>query len=202
NCGKFKNLALGLLTVNFLRRYMINHPTSMIDNNKYSIFTYYLLIDVLVKYILDSERSDECVDFTMLCVFFVSVYTRTCRNNTSISNLGCGFRYQKELSFSNFPIVFKSAEKNQKKIKEKWEFFTENQFSTKSISLYDCNSKTNHCKYLKFSPNFYLKILENFTMSITFFWPDQTFENLNSGIFRPLKHKPPFSPTIRNYILG
>ncbi|KAF0766387.1 Uncharacterized protein FWK35_00004203, partial [Aphis craccivora] len=26
--------------------------------------------------------------------------------------------------------------------------------------------------------------------------------NLNSGIFRPLKHKPPFSPIIRNYILG
>ncbi|KAF0765783.1 hypothetical protein FWK35_00010522 [Aphis craccivora] len=28
----------------------------------------------------------------MMCVFFVSVYTRTCRNNASISNCGGGFR--------------------------------------------------------------------------------------------------------------
>ncbi|KAF0692136.1 Uncharacterized protein FWK35_00030479 [Aphis craccivora] len=47
---------------------------------------------------LDSERSDECIDFTMLFVilfyffFFVPVYTRTCRNNASISNFGVGFR--------------------------------------------------------------------------------------------------------------
>ncbi|KAF0716535.1 Uncharacterized protein FWK35_00023792 [Aphis craccivora] len=40
--------------------------------------------------ILDSERSDESIDFTILCVFFfyVSVYTRTCRNNASISIWG------------------------------------------------------------------------------------------------------------------
>jgi len=25
--------------------------------------------------ILESERSDECIDFTMMCVFFVSVYS-------------------------------------------------------------------------------------------------------------------------------
>ncbi|KAE9532140.1 hypothetical protein AGLY_010342 [Aphis glycines] len=30
-------------------------------------------------------------------------------------------------------------------------------FSKKSIYLYDCNSKTNHCKYLKFSPNIYFQ---------------------------------------------
>ncbi|KAF0765180.1 Uncharacterized protein FWK35_00013239 [Aphis craccivora] len=43
--------------------------------------------------ILDSERSDECIDFTMLCVFFcVSVYTKKCRNNALISNFGGGFR--------------------------------------------------------------------------------------------------------------
>ncbi|KAF0757664.1 Uncharacterized protein FWK35_00021427, partial [Aphis craccivora] len=48
-----------------------------------------------VGIILDSERSDECIDFTMLCVFFfffVSVYTRRCRNNASISNYGGGLR--------------------------------------------------------------------------------------------------------------
>ncbi|KAF0748466.1 hypothetical protein FWK35_00015602 [Aphis craccivora] len=32
-------------------------------------------------------------------------------------------------------------------------------FSTKSIFLYDCNSKTNHCKFLKISPNVYIIIL-------------------------------------------
>ncbi|KAF0768688.1 Uncharacterized protein FWK35_00010805 [Aphis craccivora] len=44
-------------------------------------------------FFLDSERNDECIDFTMLCVFFfVSVYTfRKCRNNASISNYGGGF---------------------------------------------------------------------------------------------------------------
>ncbi|KAF0762058.1 Uncharacterized protein FWK35_00015822, partial [Aphis craccivora] len=34
--------------------------------------------------ILDSEQSDECIDFTMMCVFFISVYNITCRNNASI----------------------------------------------------------------------------------------------------------------------
>ncbi|KAF0764681.1 Uncharacterized protein FWK35_00001778 [Aphis craccivora] len=38
-----------------------------------------------------SERSDECIDFTMF-FFSVCVYTKTCRNNTSISNFGDGFR--------------------------------------------------------------------------------------------------------------
>ncbi|KAF0746620.1 Uncharacterized protein FWK35_00032464 [Aphis craccivora] len=42
--------------------------------------------------ILDSERSDECVNFTMLCVcVFFLLYTRTCRNNASISNFRGGF---------------------------------------------------------------------------------------------------------------
>ncbi|KAF0711240.1 hypothetical protein FWK35_00032611, partial [Aphis craccivora] len=47
---------------------------------------------------------------------------------------------------------------------------TQNQFSTKSIFLYFCNSKTNHCKYLKFSSNLnfqkFLNIFELF-ISIT-----------------------------------
>ncbi|KAF0763469.1 Uncharacterized protein FWK35_00011183 [Aphis craccivora] len=43
---------------------------------------------------LDSERSDECIDFTMMCVlfffFFVSVYSITSRNNAPILNYGGG----------------------------------------------------------------------------------------------------------------
>ncbi|KAE9527307.1 hypothetical protein AGLY_013005 [Aphis glycines] len=44
--------------------------------------------------LLNSERSDECIDFTMMCVFFfcVSVYSITSRNNAPISNYGGGFR--------------------------------------------------------------------------------------------------------------
>ncbi|KAF0768919.1 Uncharacterized protein FWK35_00002355 [Aphis craccivora] len=50
-----------------------------------------------IMILLDSKRGNECIDFTMLCVFFFflclcSVYTRTCRNNASISNFGGGFR--------------------------------------------------------------------------------------------------------------
>ncbi|KAF0760048.1 Uncharacterized protein FWK35_00019788 [Aphis craccivora] len=43
-----------------------------------------------------NERSDECIEFTMMmCVFFfVSVYSITCRNNASISNFRGGFRWQ------------------------------------------------------------------------------------------------------------
>ncbi|KAF0699402.1 Uncharacterized protein FWK35_00031598, partial [Aphis craccivora] len=63
--------------------------------------------------IRNSERSDVCIDFTMLCVFyfyyfyfFVSVYTRTCRNNASISNYGGGFRWQNESSWCIGPLKF------------------------------------------------------------------------------------------------
>ncbi|KAF0758244.1 Uncharacterized protein FWK35_00009198, partial [Aphis craccivora] len=47
--------------------------------------------------VLDSERSEECIDFTMMCVFFfVSVYSITSRNNAPISNYGGGFRCKSE----------------------------------------------------------------------------------------------------------
>ncbi|KAF0761360.1 Uncharacterized protein FWK35_00019992 [Aphis craccivora] len=64
--------------------------------------------------------------------------------------------------FLNFPIVSKRAGKNQKKIKEK---------TAKSICLYGCSSKANLCKYLKFSPNFYVSVIYiqlNFQKFLTF----------------------------------
>ncbi|KAF0765773.1 facilitated trehalose transporter Tret1 [Aphis craccivora] len=71
--------------------------------------------------ILDSERSEECIDFTMMYVFFfVSVYSITSRNNAPISNFGG---------------VFKKIEKNKKKNDGKTGIFTQNQFSTKSIFM-------------------------------------------------------------------
>ncbi|KAF0766373.1 Uncharacterized protein FWK35_00011996 [Aphis craccivora] len=99
--------------------------------------------------VLDSERSDECIDFTI-----------TCRNNASISNFGGGVSDSKinlvgalGRSFFEFPNSFqKHREKNRKKIKEKREFLRKTSFRPNRF-LYGCNSKTNHCKYLKFSPN-------------------------------------------------
>ncbi|KAF0707544.1 Uncharacterized protein FWK35_00025936 [Aphis craccivora] len=47
--------------------------------------------------IANSERSEECIDFTMMCVFFfASVYSITSRNNAPISNFGGGFRCKGE----------------------------------------------------------------------------------------------------------
>ncbi|KAF0770629.1 Uncharacterized protein FWK35_00009451, partial [Aphis craccivora] len=101
----------------------------------------------------------------MLCVFFfffffVSVYSTTSRNNAPISNFGGGSRCKSEYSWciivviSNyFPTVFKKIEKKNKKNDGKTGIFTQNQFSTESIFLYGCNSKTNPCKYFKFSLN-------------------------------------------------
>ncbi|KAF0751268.1 Uncharacterized protein FWK35_00026580 [Aphis craccivora] len=74
------------------------------------------------------------------------------------------------------PPIFKSAEKNRKKNEGKTGIFTQNQFSTKSIFLYVCNSKTNHCKCLKFSPNVYVNVIYiqlNFQNILTFFDVDK-----------------------------
>ncbi|KAE9528891.1 hypothetical protein AGLY_012466 [Aphis glycines] len=49
-----------------------------------------------------------------------------------------------------------------------------------------------------------LKKVENFLSysNIENIWLTMIIKNLNFGVFRPLKHKPPFSPTTGNYILG
>ncbi|KAF0751220.1 Uncharacterized protein FWK35_00019555 [Aphis craccivora] len=67
------------------------------------------IIDIL----LDSERSEECIDFTMII---------TSRNNAPISNFGGGFRSKSEYPWciikvksKHFPTVFKKIEKNKKK---------------------------------------------------------------------------------------
>ncbi|KAF0758575.1 hypothetical protein FWK35_00023617 [Aphis craccivora] len=86
----------------------------------------------------------------------------TSRNNAPISNYGV----VSDVKFSK--------KSRKKKMTEKREYFTQNQFSTKSIYLYGCNSKTDHCKYLKFSPNFYVIVIYirlNFQKILTFFEP-------------------------------
>ncbi|KAF0755626.1 Uncharacterized protein FWK35_00017570, partial [Aphis craccivora] len=82
----------------------------------------------------------------------------TSRNNASIKNFGGGFRYKKVKS-KHFPTVFKKIEIN-KKSDRKTEIFI---FRPNRFLLYGCNSKTNHCKYFKFSQNYYAtKLMENF----------------------------------------
>ncbi|KAF0715503.1 Uncharacterized protein FWK35_00037995 [Aphis craccivora] len=104
----------------------------------------------------------------MICVFllyfFVFVDIITSRKNASISNFGSGFRWQSEYPWcimqvksKHFPTVFKKIEK--KKCDGRTGIFTQNQFSTKSIFLYGCNSKTNHCKYFKYLPNWYVSVI-------------------------------------------
>ncbi|KAF0772934.1 Uncharacterized protein FWK35_00004258, partial [Aphis craccivora] len=62
--------------------------------------------------VLDSERSNECIDFTMII---------TSRNNASISNFG-------EVKSKLFPTVFKKIDKNKKKVSEKREFLRKTSF--------------------------------------------------------------------------
>ncbi|KAF0771990.1 Uncharacterized protein FWK35_00000276 [Aphis craccivora] len=62
------------------------------DTHTYFLVTTFGNIKYIYYILMNSERSDGCIDFTMLCFFFfVSVYTRTCQNNASISNFGGGF---------------------------------------------------------------------------------------------------------------
>ncbi|KAF0773223.1 Uncharacterized protein FWK35_00004305 [Aphis craccivora] len=124
-----------------------------------------------ISSLFNSERSDECIDFTMLCVFiifFVSVYTRTCRNNASMLQLQTLGLVHCEGHFLNFSIVYKAPGKTKKKKKKKLRkngnFYAKSVFDQIDF-LYGCNSKTNHCKYLKISPHFYL----NFHKFLTFF---------------------------------
>ncbi|KAF0767027.1 Uncharacterized protein FWK35_00003957, partial [Aphis craccivora] len=79
---------------------------------------------------INSERSEECIDFTMMCVFFfffVSVYSITSRNNAPISNFGGGFRCKSEYPWCIIEFSKKSR-KTKKKMTEKQEFLRKTSF--------------------------------------------------------------------------
>ena len=118
----------------------------------------------------------------MMCVFFlvfVSVYSITSRNNAPISNFGGGFRCKSEYPWciievksKHFPTVFKKIEKNKKKMTEKREFLRKTNFRPNRFFYMIVIQKTNHCKYLKFSPNVYVSVIYiqlNFQTISTFF---------------------------------
>ncbi|KAF0759682.1 Uncharacterized protein FWK35_00023948 [Aphis craccivora] len=65
---------------------------------------------------------------------------------------------------------FQKRREKPKKNDGKTGIFTQNKFSTKSIFLNGFNSKTNHCKFLKFSPNIYVMSIKNFWMTRKLVW--------------------------------
>ncbi|KAF0764990.1 Uncharacterized protein FWK35_00009523, partial [Aphis craccivora] len=91
------------------------------------------------------------------------------RNNAPISNYGGGFRCKCEYPWciievksKHFPIVFKKIEKNKKKLMEKREILRNTSFRPNRFF----HMVTNHCKYLKFSPNIYIQLNFQKTRSI------------------------------------
>ncbi|KAE9544483.1 hypothetical protein AGLY_000024 [Aphis glycines] len=144
--------------------------------------------------IVDSERSDKCIDFIMLCVFFfVSVYTRRmCRNNASIFNFSSFSGLKVNLVGAlgghslKFPIIFKSTRKIKKKLRKNGNFYAKPVFDqinffiwfVYSSNFYDIYRKrenlqrnnndlsSNDFKYLLLFKKYKSKILENFTIMI------------------------------------
>ncbi|KAF0761862.1 Uncharacterized protein FWK35_00006103 [Aphis craccivora] len=99
---------------------------------------------------VNCERSDECIDFTMMSFFFVSVYSISSRNNAPISNFGSGFRCKSEDSWciienksKHFPTVFKKIEKNKKNT-EKREFLCKTSFRPNIQKLIIVNIRNFH----------------------------------------------------------
>ncbi|KAF0714516.1 Uncharacterized protein FWK35_00034506 [Aphis craccivora] len=73
---------------------------------------------------LNSERIDECIDFTMMCVFFLSVTTFWSMDPVSDRKVNLVGTFKS----TKFPIVFKSVRKNLKKVTEKREFLRKTSF--------------------------------------------------------------------------
>ncbi|KAF0755474.1 Uncharacterized protein FWK35_00012645 [Aphis craccivora] len=109
-------------------------------NRLIKIVAYTFLIMHVSTEVFDSERSDECIDFTMII---------TSRNNALISKFGDG-EYPQYWDWK----LLKKSRKTKKNVTEKREILRKTSFRPNRTFLYSCNSKTNHCKYLKFSPNF------------------------------------------------
>ncbi|KAF0760618.1 Uncharacterized protein FWK35_00025775 [Aphis craccivora] len=86
------------------------------------ISSFILFLTLRVFSIANSERSEECIDFTMII---------TSRNNASISNFGGGFRWKTEYHWciiqvksKHLPTVLKKNREKQKKNDGKTGIFT------------------------------------------------------------------------------
>ncbi|KAF0770393.1 Uncharacterized protein FWK35_00014833 [Aphis craccivora] len=97
---------------------------------------------VSVYSITNSERSEECIDFTMMCVFFF--FFVSVYSITSRNNAPISNYGGGFRCKSEYPWCIIEVKKKQIKNDGKTGIFTQNQFSTKSNFFYGCNSKTNH----------------------------------------------------------
>ncbi|KAE9538477.1 hypothetical protein AGLY_005576 [Aphis glycines] len=98
-------------------------------------------------------------------------------------------------------VKFSKNREKQKKNYGKTGIFTQNQFSTGSIFLYGCNSKTNHCKYLKFSPNVYVSVIYIQPLKFSIFMRIFFFE-VSFKFLRNLSKTRKFAKKTRSIIIG
>ncbi|KAF0766316.1 Uncharacterized protein FWK35_00005333 [Aphis craccivora] len=119
-------------------------------------------------FFLDSERSDECIDFTMII---------TRRNNAPISNSGGGFRCNSEYPWciievknKHFSTVFKKIEKNKKKMTEKRELLCKTIFKNvpyEFSNFYEI--AVENAKICNISRRYFpIEILENLIQSFSY----------------------------------
>ncbi|KAF0750935.1 Uncharacterized protein FWK35_00031388, partial [Aphis craccivora] len=102
---------------------------------KYGDYDDLNIVNHLHKFLFteDSERSDECIDFTMLCVFLCLCIRERVELMLQFQTLGVSDRKMNLVgalgrSFFEFPNSFQKRRENQKKIKEKREFLRKTSF--------------------------------------------------------------------------
>ncbi|KAF0745916.1 Uncharacterized protein FWK35_00037387, partial [Aphis craccivora] len=117
-------------------------------------------LKVLVINILNSltPNLNKWSEYNKYHIYF---YKIICRNNASISNFGGGFRWKIESSWCIGEVIFeipnsfqKCREKPKKKLRKNGNLYAKPVFDQIDFFIC-CNSKTNHCKYSKISPNLY-----------------------------------------------
>ncbi|KAF0763536.1 Uncharacterized protein FWK35_00012703 [Aphis craccivora] len=108
-----------LLTKNIRYKKTTNLPDLCYLNAFYTLMTFQ---KINVNYDVDTERSDECIDLTMLCCVF---FFLTCRNNASIFNPSSfsGLKVNRvgglRRSFFEIPNSFQKHREKPKKKKNK-----------------------------------------------------------------------------------
>ena len=98
----------------------------------------FFLFIVFVITLWDSKTSS---------IFFISIFSG--RKVNVVGTLE-GVKSKK------FPIIFQRVRK--KEIREEWEFLRKDNFVTKLILFFLCNTKNKNCKYMTFSHNDFITI--------------------------------------------
>jgi len=89
-----------------------------------------------------------CV-FLILIFFFVGVYTMSSRNNASIFHFSTYLALRRS-TYKISSIFLRRRDKRNKKL-QKISIFSQNQFLTKSILVFCCNSKINERRSITFA---------------------------------------------------